>query len=289
MMVDPVKDPTVTPTSSEEVGLYYQFGKLLIWIVGAVISLFITILAAALAIPGVRQDIVKNLIVDAQAETQKYLNSEEGNKALEGEIDTYLRSSRATQVVDDEMRKYLSDESGNKILENEIDRYLHTTKAASIVDNEFEEYLKSESKGQAFDTRFALDLNNVMSKVIAYSYSIAFAISEDKKSYNLRYIKPDGNKGMIECNAIYPNNSVRNAVYFVLNFEANPAGQIVPKPHSHLGSGVIHLPEKSSDPNTNSSANQNATIYVDDATPFQGSIWLECTVTIFGPPIHISQ
>lgn len=106
-MSDPGPSPNTNSVASGDVSLYYQFGKLLIWIVGAIISLCVTIFLAALAIPGVKQDIDKNVIVDAQDETRKYLGSDAGIKSLETEIDNYLHSSKATDVVDNETRKYL--------------------------------------------------------------------------------------------------------------------------------------------------------------------------------------
>jgi hypothetical protein len=174
----------------------------------------------------------------------------------------------------------LFDDNGKAFLNNEIDKYFRSSRPTLA----FEENAPVKEKAlKVFHDQFRSAVTNV---VVAYSFSTTFVLSDAKKSYELRFIKPDGSSAEVECLSVYSTDTAKKYVHATLNnLDYHEPMIVAPKGVSY-GRGRLTM-EKSNNEyfpdRSKVSAKHSLNFVVDDDRPFDGSIELGCTVTVTGP------
>ncbi len=225
---------------------YWGIAKFVFWILVTVVMFFVGTIVGLLSVDAVRDTIIVSLI-----KIDKLFSDEKGKAFLTGELDRYLGSEKPTIVL-----------FGN---------------AANVP-------LKAKAIG-AFDERFSAKLNSALNDVVVtYSFSTSFQLSDAKRSQSLRFLKPEGNMAEGDCLSVYDPDARKN-VNITLN-DFKDLGAVIPKERSAQGRGhfdVVKSNAKNFQDITKVNASQTVTFAVDADKPFEGTISIDCTITVSGP------
>ena len=137
---------------------------------------------------------------------------------------------------------------------------------------------------------FALEtqIDNYMNKVVAYSYSASFQLSGNSgpKYYILPFYNTNKDSGKLICDATYSSSKIKNKVLLQVNNRRTVFGEISPDISSNSGHGDYLLPKENSQlfaDTTEPKSDQTIAFTVDRTTPFDGTIYVRCTILIIGP------
>ena len=126
----------------------------------------------------------------------------------------------------------------------------------------------------------------VTNVVVAYSFSTTFVLSDAKKSYELRFIKPEGSSAEVECLSVYSIDTAKKYVHATLNNLEHESMIVAPKAGASYGKGRVAMERSNGEYFPDQSkvgAKHSLNFVVNDDRPFDGSIELGCTVTVTGP------
>jgi hypothetical protein len=180
------------------------------------------------------------------------------------------------------------------------DKLLDNDEGKGFLQREFRNYFLSDHPSEVFDARnFPLKTKamgavndqfskNVQSVFATYSFSTSFTLSDDEKSHNLRFYKPDGSTADVECWATYVGwdaNVPKRNVLIKMNDEA--VG-VVPKPKTghNREKGRFSLTADNAyyfNDISKKDDKHDMVFAVDDETPFSGKVSLDCTIKVSGP------
>jgi hypothetical protein len=184
--------------------------------------------------------------------------------------------------------KLLTHSKDKTVFYDQINEYFKTKNLVTVFDDPAINIpLKIRAQGYLTES-FSATLRNL---VINNSFSTSFQLSDTRRTYNMRFLKPEGSVANIECGTVYTTSAARRNVHTTLNGEI-PHNTVAPFPEDRVKSGSsyqggvkIPLNEPNSKYFTKPSSDPDSMAIgfaVEADQPFEGTIFLDCTVAVTG-------
>ena len=153
------------------------------------------------------------------------------------------------------------------------------------VDQKINRFI-DEHRAQLFALETQID--NYMNRVVAYSYSASFQLSGSSgpKFYIFPFYKTNKDSGKLTCDATYPSSKIKNKVLLHVNNRRKELGEISPDIQSNSAHEDYLLPKENSQlfaDTTEPKSDQTISFTLDRTTPFEGTIYVRCTILVIGP------
>ena len=198
-----------------------------------------------------------------------------------------FRNTLVTSIVS--LDKLLTSNKDKTVFYDQINEYFKTKNLVTVFDDpSINIPLKARAKGY-LDDSFAATLQKL---VINNSFSTSFQLSDARRTYNMRFLKPEGGTTNIECGALYSSPAAKRNVYTFLNDDIAQY-PVATYPEDRARSGAYQGGVKISltEPNKKyftkiapdqDTSNMAISFSIDDDKAFEGIITLDCMVTVTG-------
>jgi hypothetical protein len=163
----------------------------------------------------------------------------------------------------------------------EVNDYFETPAGITFLEDKTEKYLKGTRGNVAVDT----ELERRFNKMVAYSYSNVFQLSDPGLSHAISIFKADGDEGKLRCKAVYPTNKVKNEISIAANNLSIPKFKMRPKMDSNIAEEIFVLEKRNADlfeRGTTNSPFHELIFTLNAPEKFVGSVAVECTVIVVG-------
>lgn len=233
---------------------YWQITKVVFWIlvtvIGTITALFFGVAATVVASPTFRATMLKSMV-----KVEQLFADQNSKDFLHEQIDSYLRSEKPASIFS-------------------TPNWPLRAKVLSVIDGQFKQAISSV--------------------VVASSFSTEFVLSDKGLQHALRFLKADGNTAEIDCYAVYSGGKdAKKTVHIKLN-NFKDLGSIAPvledpgslgDKEANYGKGRVSIGDSNAklfNFEKEISDTQTVTFLIDADQSFDGSISVDCTISVIG-------